>query len=297
MKTNLLAVAFLLAVAVAGSAATATVVVIPSELELGTLEPATVIRPSVWLLNTGDVPVELLSAKGSCGCTVLDFKPQMLASHTAVQVPVRITAPRAAGRSKRVNVTFTAVDHDPIKLPVWIATTGELEATTDVRAEPAEVDLGPVNAGNLISASARLVNTSDQPQRVTAARPSCKCVTLPDFEPVTIAAGEAIDVQLDIEVPTTLGSTSRDITFVLESRQVIKVPVRMKTTDSRIKTLKQHLGDLYGSTCSFDGFSVDGEVITAIAWERGSERPRARVTCSFNDDGTVRSTLVEPIRS
>ena len=54
MRTKLLALAFLLTVAVAGSAATATVVVIPSELDLGTVEPATIVSSSVWLLNTGD---------------------------------------------------------------------------------------------------------------------------------------------------------------------------------------------------------------------------------------------------
>ena len=74
---------------------------------------------------------------------------------------------------------------------------------------------------------------------------------------------------------------------------------RLSAVEAALKLVKlrRHLGELYSSTCSFKGFSVDGDVITAIAWERDGERPRARVTCSFNDDGTVRSMLVEPVRS
>lgn len=296
MRNTLFMPAILLAAAVAGHAA-AQVVVVPSELDLGTLRLATVVPASVWLVNTGDEPVELLTAKGSCGCTVLDFKPQVLASQAALQVPVRVTAPKAPGRRKSVTVTFTVRDQDPIKLSVRIATVGDLKTTTDVRAEPAEVDLGPVSAGTLVSASARLVNTSDIPQRITAAKASCSCVKLPDFVPVTLAAGEAIDVHIEVDTPSTIGATSRDITFVLEGRQFVKVPVRMETTDTRVETLKRHLGDRYASTYTFSGFKIDGDVITGFGWEDDGTRLSAMVTSRFNDDGTLLSTLVEPISS
>jgi len=297
MRNTLFMPAILLGAIAAACPATATVIVVPSELDLKTIEPATVVTASVWLVNTGDLPVDLLSAKGSCGCTVLEFAPQALASQAALQVPVRVTAPRTTGRSKTVTVTFTARDQEPIKLPVRFVTAGDPAATTDVRAEPAEVDLGAVTAGTLVSASMRLVNTSDSPQRITAARPACKCVTLPDFEPVTLAAGDALDVHIEVETPSTLGTTSRDITFVLEGRQFVKVAVRMKTTDARVEVLQQHFDELYPSTYTFNDFRINGDVITAIAWEGNARRPRAMVTCRFNGDGTVRSSLVEPISS
>ncbi len=192
---------------------------------------------------------------------------------------------------------FTVRDQEPIKLPIRLVTTGVLETTSDIRAEPAEIDLGPVTADSFISASVRLVNTSDIPHRITAARPACKCMKLPDFKPVTLAAGEAIDVHIEIETPSLLGTTSRDITFVLEGRQVVKVPVRMKTSDTRVEALERHFDELYPSTYTFNGFRIDDDVITAIAWEGDDRRPRAIVTCRFNDDGTVRSSLVEPISS
>jgi len=295
MRNTLPPVVMLLAAA-AGPAA-ATVIVVPQELDLETVEPTTVIVSSVWLVNTGDLPVNLLSAKGSCGCTVLEFESQTLASQAALQVPVRVTAPRTDGRTKNVTVTFTVRDQEPIRLPIRLVTTGILETTSDIRAEPAEIDLGTVTAGTFITASARLVNTSDIPHRIIAARPACKCMKLPDFKPVTLAAGEAVDVLVEIETPTLLGTTSRDITFVLEGRQVFSVPVRMKTSDTRVEALQRHFEELYPSTYTYDGFRIDGDVIKAIAWEGDKERPWAIVTCRFNDDGTVQSSFVERISS
>ena len=104
-------------------------------------------------------------------------------------------------------------------------------------------------------------------------------------------------MHIEVETPSLLGATSRDITFVLEGRQSFKVAVRMETTDTRVEALKRHFDELYPSTYTFNGFRIDGDVITAIAWEGDKERPRAMVTCRFNDDGTVQSTLVEPISS
>lgn len=297
MRNTVFTLVILLGTIAAACPAIATVIVVPSELDLKTIEPTTVVTSSVWLVNTGDLPVDLLTVKGSCGCTVLEFAPQTLASQAALQVPVRVTAPRTNGRTKNVTVTFTVRDQEPIKLPIRLVTAGVLETTSDIRAEPAEVDLGTVTAGNLVSASTRLVNTSDIPQRITAARPACKCITLPDFEPVTLAAGEALDVHIEVETPSTLGTTSRDITFVLEGRLVVKVAVRMETTNARVEELKRHFDELYPSMYTFNGFRIDSDVITAIAWEGDPQRPRAMVTCRFNGDGTVRSSLIEPISS
>lgn len=296
MRTTLLPIVFLLAVAAARSAA-AIVVVIPPELDLGTIEPATVVSSSVWLVNTGVDPVELLTAKGSCGCTVLDFEPQVLAWHQAVRVPVRVTAPNIAGKSSSVTVTFTLRDREPITLPVRLVTAGDLDAATDVLADPPVIELCSVTPGSLVSTSVRLVNTGDIPHRVTIVRPSCSCMTVRGFTPTTIAPGEAFDVHLDVETPSTLGATSHDLTFVLEGRRALTVPVRMKTTDARAEKFQQHLDGLYPGRYSLRNVVIEDDILTAVAFEVADRRPSAWVTCRFNDDGTVDSLLLEPIRS
>ena len=92
MRNTVFTLVILLGTIAAACPAIATVIVVPSELDLKTIEPTTVVTSSVWLVNTGDLPVDLLTVKGSCGCTVLEFAPQTLASQAALQVPVRVTA-------------------------------------------------------------------------------------------------------------------------------------------------------------------------------------------------------------
>ncbi len=298
MKLSILALATLLVASHGGLPAAAcdavsrddaTAIVVPGELDLGTHTPRTTVRDAVWLINPGDEPLELLSARGSCGCTVLDFTARVLPPKAGLEVPIRVTAPKKPGIHKTVTVIFTILNRDPLKLPIRIATEGDRL----VRAEP--VDLGPVTAGATISTWAQLVNTGDTPRNVTAARPGCKCVALPDFAPVTIEPGEALDVQMDIEVSSTVGPTSREVTFVFEDRQIVKIPIRMQVTQPRIDALKRHLQDLYRTTCT--GFRVDGDVVTAIAWGPDQTHPRGWVTCRYNDDGTLQSTLFESITS
>ncbi len=57
---------------------TATAIVVPGELDLGTHTPHPTVHDAVWLINPGDEPLQLLSARGSCGCMVLDFTARVL---------------------------------------------------------------------------------------------------------------------------------------------------------------------------------------------------------------------------
>lgn len=295
MKAKLIVLPLLLA-AVAAHPAAASVVAIPAELDLGTVEPAAVTSSSVWLVNTAAEPVELLSAKGSCGCTVVEFEPRTLARHEALRLPVRVTAPKAAGRHESVTVTVTPRDGEPIRIPVRLVTAGDLDPASGIAADPPVVDLGPVAPGSLASASARLVNAGDMPHRVTAARPSCKCVTLTDFAPAILGAGEAMDVHLEVETPETLGAAAREITFVLEGRTLV-VPVQMETTDPRLEALRLHLESQYPSRYTISGARIEDDALTAIACEGDDHHPGAWVTCRFKDDGSVDSLSIEPIHS
>ena len=154
MKLSILALATLLVASHGGRPAvacdavtpgTATAIVVPGELDLGTHTPRTTVRNAVWLINPGDEPLELLSARGSCGCPVLDFTARVLPPKAGLSVPIRVTPPKNPGIHKTVTVTFTILDRAPLKLPIRIATEGGQL----VRAEP--VDLGPVTAGATIS--------------------------------------------------------------------------------------------------------------------------------------------------
>ena len=80
-----------------------------------------------------------------------------LPAHSALDVPLRVTAPRTPGKEKRVSVTFTFKDRPPLTLPIRIETEGRPpEAKPTVRAEPTELD--PLAGHHFVQAVKRHLN-------------------------------------------------------------------------------------------------------------------------------------------
>ncbi|MHC4716438.1 MAG: DUF1573 domain-containing protein [Planctomycetota bacterium] len=199
----------------------------PDDLNLGLRGPGEVVETTVWLINTEDEPLEVLRAKGNCGCTTLvGFVPQTLPARSALEVTLRVTAAKKAGQDKAVAVTFTVKDRPPIRLPIRIETTGSPPAGGAVTAAP--LDLGRVTAARRTESTVRLTNTATEPARVTGAKAGCGCITFPDFAPFELDPGASADVRLSIKAPSVTGRPrTRDVTFVVADHAPVKVPVRL----------------------------------------------------------------------
>ncbi len=263
---------------------------VPAELELAAPTPGAELRRSVWIVNTSSTPVELLAARGTCGCTTVAFKPQALPPRASLEVPLRIRAPKTPGVAKSVQVTFAAEGLPPLKLPVRIQSEGIPAAPRPgIVAEPAQVDLGPVIAGELITASARLVNTGSEPRTVTAARTSCGCTRVIDFAPFTLPPGEAFDVPIEVDAPARVGRPfTKEITFIVEEQAPLKVPVRMIAGHPDVDAARQRVDALLNDAYELDDFAVEEGSITAIAWNTRRE-PEGRVTMTLAEDGRLTS--------
>lgn len=140
MKTMLISfLVSLLWICPAVTAAPASdLLVVPDKLDLGAPGLGASADALVWLVNTSDQPITLTGAKGSCGCIGLDVKsPRTIPPRSAIEIAFAVKAPRVAGKSKTVSVTFSAENQLPLKLPVTIASTRQ--------PEPAdrEADQGP----------------------------------------------------------------------------------------------------------------------------------------------------------
>ena len=121
--------------------APADLMLAPGELDLGPRAPSTTTARTVWLINAGDQTLELGRAAASCGCTKVDLKPMTLPAHSALDVPLRVTAPRTPGKEKRVSVTFTFKDRAPLTLPIRIEAEAESpDAKPTVRGEVSDLD-------------------------------------------------------------------------------------------------------------------------------------------------------------
>lgn len=295
-RTTLLSFLAALAVAPAASAA----IVAPDHLHLCAAAPGEVVGTSVWLINTDDAPLEVLKAKASCGCTTLGgFAAQTLAPRSAVEVPIRVTAPKEPGATKAVAVNFTIGNGDTIRVPIRIETAGTLAAGGAVTVSPPELDLGRVTAATRADATVRLTNPGDAPIRVTAAKAGCGCITFPGFAPLDLEAGASADVRLSIAAPTAVGgATTKDVTFIVEGHPPVKVPVRLEAVHPSVEALRRYLavpapdaaGPRYGD------FRVDGDIVSAIVWSADTS-PAAYLVCRLDDDGRIRSLSVEPISS
>lgn len=270
-------------------AAPATAVLIPAEIDLGTRAPGSTTRSSLWVCNTADEPLSLVAAKGSCGCTGVDFKPTVLAAGAALQIPFRITASKSPGRDKTVTITVRAEEHPPLSLKVRLRIAADgLVREGDVIAEPRVADLGPVTSGSTVSTSVHLVNAGKIAREVTAVRAACSCTTFPGFARFDLEPSAEGDVDVEVEVPAdTAGAVTKDVTFFVADQRPITVPLHMVITHPLVEALERRLEKLYSGTYVYDGFTVKDDVVTAVAWTPDRSRPAARITCRFDELGSI----------
>jgi hypothetical protein len=285
----------LLALALAAGAHAA--ILAPDELNLGLREPGEVVEATVWLINTVDEPLEVLGAKGNCGCTTLPgFVPRTLPPRSALEVPLRVRAGKKAGQDKAVAVTFRVKDRPPIRLPVRIETTGSPPAQGGVTAAP--LDLGRITAARRTDSAIRLTNAGTKPARVTGAKAGCGCITFPDFAPFELDPGASAEVALSIKAPSVVGPPrTRDVTFIVADHPPVKVPVRLQAVHPLAEALGQYLGQPETSAKTgrwYGDFHVEADTVSAIVWA-GDDTPRARLVCRFDEGGQVRGIRVEPI--
>jgi hypothetical protein len=285
----------LLTLTLAAGARAATLV--PDDLQLGPRGPGEVVEASVWLINTEDEPLEVLGAKASCGCTtIVDFEPRTLPARSALEVALRVTAPKKAGQDKAIGVTITVKDRPPIRLPIRIGTTGTSPAPGAVTAEP--LDLGRVTAARRTDSAIRLTNLSTEPVRVTGAKAGCGCITFPEFSPFDLDGGASADVRLTVEAPSVVGGVrTKDVTFVVADHPPVKVPVRIQAVHPLAEALR-HVLERPGAGAQagprYGDFRVEADTVSAIVWA-GDQAPGARLVCRFDPDGQVAAIRVEPI--
>ena len=280
------------------TASTAATILAPDDLHFGSLQPGEVVEATVWLINTEDEPLEVMRARGSCGCTtILGFEPQTLAPRSAVEVGLRVTAPKKAGQSKTVSVTFTLQDRPSMRLPIRVETRGTAAVTGAITVSPPELDLGRVTAADEIEAAIHLTNNGATPMRVTGVKAGCGCITFPGFAPFELDAGTSADVRLSVKAPSVVGrSKTKDVTVKVDGGPPLKVPVRIHAVHPLAEALEQSLG-LFGPDAGaerrYGDFRVDGSTVSAIVWD--AEAPRARLVCRFDEGGQITAIRVDPI--
>lgn len=214
--------------------APSSAVAVPAEVDLGRGVIATARPGRVWLINRGDEPLEVLAAKGDCGCiTPVDFKPVTLAPLGAHEVRFTMLAPKELGRRKTKRLMFTLGTGAVLSVPVSVeaAATDEPVAeapTRTLRLAPAPLDLGRVSPGLRGSGSAWLINSGDRPVRVTDVKGSCGCIRIATASSRVVEPGHALEIPLTMKAPGEAGSKRAELRVAVDGDDPLRLPVTIE---------------------------------------------------------------------
>ncbi len=90
-----------------------------SEYNFGTVEEGEIVDHVYTFTNSGDAPLLITNAKGSCGCTVPDWPKTAIAPGETGEIKVRLNT-RGKKNNVRQSVTLTA-NTEPANTVIYIA--------------------------------------------------------------------------------------------------------------------------------------------------------------------------------
>ncbi len=106
------------------------IIIVPNVLDLGKCAAGDTANGSMWIINTNDAPITVVSAKGSCGCTtIVDFVSETLEPRQAKELHIRMKA--SAKHLDQVvtkSVVVTLADGPPVEAQLQIESVHPLYA-------------------------------------------------------------------------------------------------------------------------------------------------------------------------
>ena len=113
-----------------GSGDAKQTIIVPNVLDLGKCAAGETAAGTLWIINTNDAPITVVSAKGSCGCTtIVDFVSETLEPGQAKELHIRMKA-SAKHLDQKVtkSVVVTLADDPPIEAQLRIESIHPLYA-------------------------------------------------------------------------------------------------------------------------------------------------------------------------
>jgi hypothetical protein len=97
-----------------------------------------------------------------------------------------------------------------------------------IEVEPELLDVGRHLVYEKTSGTLRLTNRGDEPLKIVSCHPSCGCTSLNCPEGQTLAAGEAVEVEISLDTGYRAQEMRKKITFVIEDRAPLIVPIHAR---------------------------------------------------------------------
>ena len=101
-------------------------VVLPRELDLGSVRAGELARGSLWLLNPTSRTQTLQAARANCGCTRVELpSPTGIPAGAFLELPVTMESPTSPGQTKTKRVTLKVAGERPLLVDVTCRTYPE----------------------------------------------------------------------------------------------------------------------------------------------------------------------------
>ncbi|WP_027880493.1 DUF1573 domain-containing protein [Mesoflavibacter zeaxanthinifaciens] len=104
-------------------------------IDYGTIENGADGNREFKFTNTGDTPLVITNAKGSCGCTVPTWPRTPIAPGESDVIKVRYATNRTGGFSKTVTLTTNAVNSATVRLRIKGTVKPKVEETKETETK------------------------------------------------------------------------------------------------------------------------------------------------------------------
>jgi hypothetical protein len=191
----------------ANSAAAASLAADPSKplvvdnpnYDFGEFWPDAKLYHEFILTNNGEHPVEILSVKPSCGCTVAETYDRVIAPGSIGKIPVSLKPEKVSGKfQKNVNVTTDLPSQSSLRLTV------KGNARKFIEIEPRFFNFGTIQESDSASTlTVKVTNNADDPIKLTLNER-----TIPgqlDISIIEKVPGKEWDVQAALKQPIATG--------------------------------------------------------------------------------------------
>ena len=202
------------ATAISASAAAPKLVCDAPEYNFGKADNSTVVEHDFLLVNEGDVTLEIIKAKPSCGCTVANISTKMVEPGSNAVISASLNLRGRHGQQHKVIQVET---NDPETPRMSLVLKGE--ATSAVNVAPRNIQGANLTKGQTVTNVIKVVSKVDEPLEIKSV-----VSTNPNIitQVVTIEEGKAYDVVVTTD-SLPLGHTSGRITIRTSSSRLPQV--------------------------------------------------------------------------
>jgi hypothetical protein len=160
--------------------------------DFGTVRQGAKVEHIFTINNTGDAPLVIKSVRPSCGCTAAAVSASVIPAGKRGAIKASFNSANFSGV---VHKTVAVETNDPTAPSVTLTIKGMVQ--TELKVEPAQLNLGQVHTDAAVSSSILLTNRGDRTVRIKSVTSTLQTVTVTPGK-TSLKPGESSTIHLTI---------------------------------------------------------------------------------------------------